>query len=203
MIETYRCKPDEVIKHYEQALKISNDDHIYKQYSASLRRLGLWTKGKLVAKRFSQHYPDMLDAWHDVAVNNFWAGNLSVSIAAFQRLIKLHPDNETLAMHLSIAELAHQINLRNNVNEEKTSEAIDFACNFLNKKGLKLMHFSPKPQQDELDAWVTYRFFVEPSDKLKGLNFEFSKESTKRFIEDDSAFNGIVISFEPNNVSHT
>lgn len=202
MIETYRKNADEAIKHYEQALRISNDDFIYRQYSASLRRLGLWTQGKLVANRFIQHYSGMSEALNDVAANNFWAGNFGVSVAAFRRLIRLRPDDKTLTMRLSIAELSHQINLRNHVDEEKTSEAIDFACEFLNKKGFKLIHFAPKPQQDELDAWITYRFFVEPSDKLKGLNFEFSRESTKRFIEDDSAFNGIVISFEPNDVSH-
>ena len=202
MIAAHRYRYKELIDSYEQALTLSSHQVIYQNYLSSLLRAGKLVEFLHVSERYIDVYKTSEDAKDEYALGNLLTGNTSTAVNIYRELVDKSDNGDAFANKLKMAELVHQINVENKVDESKTIEAVSFALNFLDKKGFRVIRFTPHPQHDEFDSWVTYRFIVEPSEKLKGLNFEFSKESTRHFIEDDSAFNGIVISFEPADVSN-
>jgi tetratricopeptide (TPR) repeat protein len=174
---------------------------LFENYISSLRQVDRYIEANRIAKMFYEAFPRSVSALKHLAQTFEDIGMVSQALPLYEQLQKSVPNDDAIGHTISNLTKINRINALNHVDESQVSIVIDFVYRFIESEKLKLYGHIAVPQQDEYESWINYRFVLHPSEKAKKVNMAFCLKKAEVFMDNDEAFNGIIVTFEQTDAS--
>ncbi len=169
---------------------------LFENYISSLRQVDRYIEANRIAERFYEAFPESVSALKNLAQTFEDIGMVERALSLYEQLQKSVPNDVAIPAAISHLKHINRINALNRVDESKVPIVIDFVCRFIESEKLKIYGHVLVPQQDEHESWINYRFVLHPSEKAKNINMAFCLKKAAEFMDNDDAFNGIIVTFE-------